>query len=113
MKQLVIEKNKIQNFIKQLTMDYDVFGPVKNNDIFLFKQIKNPEELFLDYTNSKIPPKSLFLLQTETLFKFSTDGNVRDDTSQSSKQRLIFGIRPCDAYSLKILDKVRIRPLRD
>lgn len=106
MQELVIDKNKIQNFIKQTLSDYMVFGPVENNDIVLFKQITNSKEITLDFTNSKVPPKSLYFLQTETLFRFTKDENIEIETPKNDDKTLVFGIRPCDAKSLKLLDQV-------
>jgi len=106
MEEMIIDKNKINDFINQIISDHIVFAPVKNKDMVLFKQIKKPDEMTLDYDNSRIPPKSIYLPQTETLFRFSKDRNINLETPKKDGRTLIFGIRPCDAKSLKILDQV-------
>ena len=105
MDKLVIDKDKIPEFIKQAQESFVVYGPVNNNDLILFKQIKNPRDLTLD--NSRMPPKQLFFSQTETLFRFKKDESMEIDTPiEPDDETLIFGIRPCDARSLQILDRV-------
>jgi len=106
MEEMIIDKGKINDFINQIIPDHIVFAPVKNKDIILFKPIKKPDEMTLDYENSRIPPKSIYLPQTETLFRFSKDQNITLETPKKDERTLIFGIRPCDAKSLKILDQV-------
>ena len=105
-RELVIDKNKIHQFIKQTLSSYVVLGPVKDNNLVLFKQITNLKEITLDFTNSQLPPKSLYFPQTETLFRFTKDENIEIETPKNDNKTLIFGMRPCDAKSLKLLDQV-------
>jgi ferredoxin len=106
MKQYIINKQKINDLIKTLLKKYRVVAPVEKDDIISFEQIKKPDEIKLDFTNSKIPPKSIFLPQTETLFKFSTEKNIKLETPENFEETILFGIRPCDAKSLDILKNV-------
>lgn len=102
----VIEKNRIPGFIAHLQSRYPVFGPVETHDLFLFQPIENPAQINLCYSNSKIPPKSFCFPQTETLFRFTTDETVKIKPREKPPQSVIFGIRPCDAKSLKLLDEI-------
>ena len=107
MDKLIINKDKIQGFIQQALTRYTVYAPVDNNGLILFKQIKTPDEVSLVFSNSKMPPKSLFFPQTETLFRFTKDESIKIDTpAEVNDKTMIFGIRPCDAKSLQILDMV-------
>jgi len=107
MDRLILPKNKMSEFINEIKTKYQVFAPVENEGITLFKQIKNPSEVNLDFSNSKVPPKALLFKQTETLFKFTpgTKGKI-DPVEISDGKTVVFGIRPCDAKSLSILDHV-------
>ena len=59
------------------------------------------------YRNTDIPPKAVFFPAIEEIFHFQKDKQgYRVELPPIDKQkRLIFGIRPCDANSLAILDK--------
>jgi len=107
MDKFVLQKDKLPKFISEMISKYQVFAPVENGDFALFKQIKNPSEVNLKFSNSKVPPKALLFEQTETLFKFTpgTKGKI-DQADIPDGKTVVFGIRPCDAKSLTILDHV-------
>ena len=107
MKSYILLKEDLPKFIKELIDKYKVFAPVDDNDVTLFKEIKNPKEMNLKYNNSKLPPKSLLFCQTETLFKFTpgTKGKIQSPGIDNGK-KAVFGIRPCDAKSFSIIDPV-------
>lgn len=107
MDKYILSKENLQKLINGMISKYEVFAPVNDNDVTLFKQIKTPKEVNLDFTNSKVPPKNLVLCQTETLFKFEpgTKGKIHS-VDINNGRKAVFGIRPCDAKSLAILDPV-------
>lgn len=107
MNSYILLKEDLPKFIKELIDKYKVFAPVDDNDVTLFKEIKNPKEMNLKYNNSKLPPKSLLFCQTETLFKFTpgTKGKIQSPGIDNGK-KAVFGIRPCDAKSFSIIDPV-------
>jgi len=107
MEKLVLPKLGIRKLIIGMLAEHRFFGPVDDDGATLFKQIKDPAELDLTFTNSTVPPKALLFKQTETLFKFSLGRSVKIDPVDITNERtIIFGIRPCDAKSLAILDQV-------
>jgi ferredoxin len=107
MSNFILSKEKLPNFIKEITSEYKTFAPVKENEVTLFKEIKDFKEINFDYNNSKLPPKNLLFSQTETLFKFipGLKGKIKSPEIDKGK-KAIFGIRPCDAKSFAIIDPV-------
>jgi heterodisulfide reductase subunit C len=105
MDKFVLSKENFNRFIKKLTTDFTVYAPVENNTINQFDKITDPSEINLNFSNTKVPPKSLLFKQTETLFKFKPgiSGNITS-THENNGKSVIFGIRPCDARSFEILD---------
>jgi ferredoxin len=69
-----------------------------------FAKISSAEELRLDYRNSTVPPKELFLPRTETVYEF--DGQDFLDDALPDEKRVLFAARPCDCLGLALLDKV-------
>ncbi len=105
MENYTVPKDKLSNLIKEIQNTHFVFGPVKSQDIIAFSPIKDPSEITLDYLNSKLPPKSFMMNQTETLFKFTTGETKKIEPAPIPDEKIaIFGIRPCDARSFDILD---------
>jgi sulfhydrogenase subunit beta (sulfur reductase) len=109
MKELEIDKIEVVSFLNNLIKEYKVFAPVEQNGFITFQEIHSGSEAFLDYINSKKPPKEIFFPQSERLFSYDLsrgkDWGVEEPASEK-KQRIIFGIRPCDARSLLLLDNV-------
>jgi len=67
----------------------------------------NPDEIILDYFNSKIPPKEILFPKMELLFEYKTDGkDVTEiiERTDLDEKNIIFGIRPCDAHSFVLLE---------
>jgi sulfhydrogenase subunit beta (sulfur reductase) len=107
MKSYTIKKDKISDFIQHLLKKNFVWGPVKQDDIILLKQINTPQEITLDFLRLKIPAKTIVFPQTETLVRFYKEKDVRTETpSPEKKDTIIFGVRPCDAKSLLLFDTV-------
>ncbi|MDO8734931.1 MAG: 4Fe-4S dicluster domain-containing protein [Elusimicrobiota bacterium] len=100
----IITKTEIDKLISEMISNYEIIAPVKEENLVLFKTIKKSEEILWDYANSLKPAKELFFPPREILFEYSAGGQFIEPVL--TKNRIIFGIRPCDAHSLVILDKV-------
>jgi len=99
-----IAKEKIEEFIQRLIKDYTVFAPVEIEGIISFRKVDKPKDIKLDYQNSKKPPKEIFFPQSEVMLRYS-DGKV-ESVEKVGKKRILFGVRPCDAKAILLLDDV-------
>jgi len=107
MKWKVIEKSKMPVLVGELTKEYEVFAPVKERSIVSFERISSENQAYLDFRNTKKPPKEIFFPQTETLFTYRTgkkDVEIVESPAVKGK-RVVLGVRPCDARSFVLLDK--------
>ena len=103
-----IAKDEVVSLLDTLIREYEVFAPVKRDGLVVFQEIHSGSEALLNYTNSKKPPKEIFFPQSEVMFTYSLNGEGSgiEEPTFEGKQRIIFGIRPCDAKSLTILDDI-------
>lgn len=103
----LILKSDMPAFFEKLN-GFDLYGPVNVDGTSLFKKLALGETLELSgFENSKKPPKDLLFPQTEKMLDFVKKGNRFVDATDAGlpeKPRVAFGIRPCDAHSLTILD---------
>src|SRR4030042_7084800 len=101
-----LSKEKVGEALKELSK-FRLIAPAKSDDVVIFKQITDPEEAFLDYGNSTVPPKKMVFPQTETLFRFVV-GNpeLKEKNVEEEGTTVIFGLRPCDARAMAIVDKL-------
>lgn len=103
----IITKPEINRLLSELMSNYEIIAPVKEDELVLFKTIKKTEEILWDYNNSLKPAKALFFLPRETLFEYPEGASTPLlHEPKGSNPRIIWGIRPCDARSLLLLDKV-------
>ena len=108
MKYLKIDKQKIAGFLDELQKEFRVIAPVKREGIVLFAEIDSGGEALLDFANSRQSPKGCFFPQAEALFSYKlVDGQLRIEESPPQPRRtVIFGMRPCDAKAISLLDKI-------
>jgi len=88
---------------------YEVIAPVQECGIRRFRPIATGAEAQVAAWLTRIPLKELFLPQTECLYRYepSTDGTLRFTPAPvPERPRVVFGVRPCDARSLRLLDRV-------
>lgn len=106
MKVKVLDRNRLPSLIDLLLEEYRVFAPVKRGRLLRFQEISSGKEACLDFQNTKQPPKEVFFPQTEILFTYkkSEKGVGVEEASPSDGERVLFGIRPCDARGLVLFD---------
>ena len=104
----VLKKDRLPGFLERLVRKRQVFAPVKKGEVLLIREIDSPSQVILEYRNAKESPKSVLFPQRETLFRYRAEkGRAEvDPPSGEEKGRVLFGIRPCDARGLLLLDKV-------
>lgn len=103
----IIKKKKVLRLLDSLTKEYNIFIPVEKNGDIRFSEFNSGQDISWDYRNTKISPKEILFSQTETLFSFGTGTKVKPEgPTTGTRNYLIFGIRPCDAKAVSLLDKV-------
>lgn len=106
MEEKILMKDQIARLYNELSGQYHFYAPIKEKGNIVFKKASNPEEIELDYFNSKVPPKEVLFPKMEVLFEYTLndkDVEIKERTDLEEK-RLIFGIRPCDAHSFVLLE---------
>ena len=102
-----IRKTDFFQWLDGVAKEYQIIAPVNTEDGVVFKQIKATQEINAAYFNSKLPPKAVFFPQYEKLLSYKIDGkNIEVKANIDATRRILFGIRPCDAKSMLLLDKV-------
>jgi ferredoxin len=106
MDEKILKKTEIEKFYNELEKEYKFYAPTKVKGNITFKKISNPEEIELDYLNSKVPPKDVLFPQKETIFEYRYEGKdvIIEERKDLDDKLLIFGVRPCDVYSFKLLE---------
>lgn len=108
MKQLKIDKEKLAGFLDELRKGFRVVAPVEKEGLVLFEEIGSGGEALLEFANSRQSPKEVFFPQSEVLFTYEfSDGELRlEEPPPDPMKTVVFGMRPCDAKAVLLLDKV-------
>ena len=102
-----IAKKDLGRLLDEWSRDFAVFAPSNANGIAQMQQWQGGEAAFPDwYRNTVTPPKNIILPLLEEMFSFNKneEGYKLETPPPDEGKRLIFGIRPCDAKALSIID---------
>jgi ferredoxin len=106
MNDLIIKKEKLSAWSHELA-DYKIFAPQRKDGAIVFDVMENVNQVVLHYSNSVKPPKEVFFPQTQTLFEYEKGAEPKiTDPEEEPKKVMLWGVRPCDARSFLILDKL-------
>ena len=100
-----LHKADLPGLIDEWVAQATVYAPLSRNGYAEFQPVGEGAQVDLDYAaNTRYPPKSLFLSQSETMFRLRR-GELRSAVAPTSPQ-VVLGIRPCDARAVQLLDGV-------
>jgi sulfhydrogenase subunit beta (sulfur reductase) len=103
-----IRKKDIGKLLGIWSQEFSVIVPSKEEGVAKMSRWDGKDVSFLDwYRNTVVPSKANFLPPVEKMFSFqkNRDG-YHIEVPQDEQKQLIFGIRPCDARGIAIIDKV-------
>ncbi len=108
MEKRLIKKDALAGIARKMAGDFTVWAPLKKEDNVLFAPMGSDDEPFFAYLNSKNAPKNIFFPHTETMMKYTRtpQGMVFSSEVNKADQSVLFGVRPCDAHSFVVLDKL-------
>jgi sulfhydrogenase subunit beta (sulfur reductase) len=109
MSEKIISREDLERFIKALQQSYEVYAPVKEGDYHSFQLLKGDETVDLNFSNTRLSPKSLLFPQSERMFEFNLDetseeAHILKEAPKEFPPSVIFGIRPCDAKALRLMN---------
>jgi sulfhydrogenase subunit beta (sulfur reductase) len=88
-----------------LMEDYTLIAPTVMEDNVLYKPVASTDEIAFDFTRTDISPKEYFFPDTQAILSITKGhGEMSLAEPPLEREQVIFGIRPCDARALKVLD---------
>jgi len=109
----VMGKERLPDLVDGLSSSYEVVGPTRKGEAYVFSVIGDPGELALEYDTTILPPKKYFVPPAEELMQFrSADGLVTSDEADAPP-RVLFGLHPCDINALMLMDNVFMGEFED
>jgi sulfhydrogenase subunit beta (sulfur reductase) len=98
-------KKDLIGWLTGLLEEYTIIAPMVVEDNVLYKPVASTEEIAFGFTRTDMSPKEHFFPGTQTILSITKGhGEVRLAEPPLEKEQIIFGVRPCDARGLKVLD---------
>lgn len=98
-----LEQDKLDQLPGKLTGKYTVYTPARGPEGWKYFPAGDASPPG-DYLLTRLPVKEFVAPLYETLLEF--DGPEGTPAAPDTQKRVVFGVRPCDARALRLLDKV-------
>jgi len=95
-------------WILTLAADARVVAPVDSKEKLIYKQIKTAEEAVWNFEKTNLPAKAWYFPMSEPILFIEQGTQTKLTEALAPEPIVMFGIRPCDARSGLILDKLFI-----
>lgn len=102
----VIPKSALPEWIDQLCADYQVAGPRRLHEQYVFSLVSSAADMDLHYDTTILPPKKFLLPPRETLLHFQEGGRVIEEVCEDGPPLVLFGVHSCDLHAIQLLDQV-------
>ena len=104
----VLKKSRFPEFVTGILKQTEVYAPVRleGQEASHFTKVDSATTICLDYLNPKLPVKELFFPQREVLFRFKPGAHETAEPGPPIPERVVLGVRPCDAAALEMFDRV-------
>lgn len=102
----VISQKDLLAWLGSLAKDRIVIAPVREGDVVLFQPMTKAEDIVLNYDITALSPKNCFFPPSEAILTIDRkNGGYELVPAPVEKQTVLFGLHPCDALGIEILDK--------
>jgi ferredoxin len=102
-KDLVLDKNYLSYWLRQLRKERELIAPMKGTEQdFVFRTVEQIHEISLDYKPAGPSPKEFVFPQLEEMFEYSGE-NILD--LQCNEKRVIFGVKSCDISAMNLVER--------
>lgn len=106
----IISKQNLRKLPERLIeLGFRVIAPKKGSETILFGEITSYEEYDEDCLKPERSIKEMFFPRTEKIFRYRHIGQGKVKLIESENfapKTVLFGVRPCDAASLPIMDAI-------
>jgi ferredoxin len=93
-----------------LLQRFIVMAPVAVEEQILYRSVDESSEVAFDAVKTDLSPKEYFLPSTHALFSLKREkGGIVIEEPAIEGERVIFGLRPCDAQALRVLDALFVQ----
>ena len=89
--------------LDKASSEYQIAGITKKEGKVLFDIVESSQDLELEYFPTVLSPKKFFFPQEEVFLEYTANGEVNPKIEATPL--VLFGIHPCEANAIKIMDE--------
>jgi len=105
----VITQDALKTWLDRLAGETALFAPRSVDGIILYRPVTGSSEIVFDYARPRMSAKEAIFPSTDVIVSIEKHNqNVTLSEPELEKKQVIFGLRPCDAHGISVLDAVYI-----
>jgi sulfhydrogenase subunit beta (sulfur reductase) len=101
-----IKKDDLNTWITHLKKKAKLYAPKKKENQFVFRPVKDINDISLKYIPTILPPKKYYFPQKEKLFKFGVNPFKTSKAISEFEEFILFGVHTCDIAGIQCMDVV-------
>ena len=106
MKYAIIKKEDLSKWLKYLEKRARLYAPRKKENLFIFRPVKDINEISLKYIPTILPPKKYYFPQKEKLLKFSIKPFKTSKAIKKFEDYILFAVHTCDIAGIQCMDVI-------
>lgn len=108
---VLIVKAKVKYWLEALLDKAEVIVPKFTGTLIEYAPFRRGEEVMLEFKTPVLSPKIFFFPKSERILKYQKKKSAVNviPAPVETRARVIFGVKPCDAKALLLLDKQLLR----
>ncbi len=106
MKYAVIKKDDLGKWLEHLKKKAKLYAPKKKENLFVFRPVKDPDDITLKYVPTILPPKKYYYPQKEKLFSFDIEPFRTERSVRQFEEFILFAVHTCDIAGIQCMDVV-------
>jgi sulfhydrogenase subunit beta (sulfur reductase) len=111
-----IKKSSLDELFKKIkSSGKRILAPVDKRGKILFEDVDSFAAVSADYIQTTLSAKDAFLPRCEEMMRFKTEQSTvqMEDGPAAPQPSVVFGVRPCDARSVAVMNAVYLKDFND
>jgi sulfhydrogenase subunit beta (sulfur reductase) len=102
----LLTRDALKTWLDRLANNATLIAPRLVDGILLYRPVSSSNDIILDYTRPKMSAKEVVLPSTDPIFSIEKRGQEVILSEPTPGTQVVFGLRPCDAHGIAVLDAV-------
>lgn len=106
MKYAIIKKENLNKWLEYMKKKARLYAPRKKENQFVFRPVKDVNDVCLKYIPTILPPKKYYFPQREKLLKFNIEPFKTSKAIVEFEEYILFAVHTCDIAGIQCMDVV-------